>query len=425
MSDSNLSGKPVIHAVDEFLAFLLSEHLNISKILVALSGGKDSVCLLTALANQNSKYQLKAVYIDHGLQSGSRKWREFNKQLCAALDIEFLSQQVQIDSTKASLEQEARNARYSALASLMDETTCLVTAQHLDDQAETVLLQLLRGAGTKGLSAMPYCKTFANGIHARPLLKTAQSCVESYISESKLNYIEDPSNQDESIRRNFLRHTIIPALEQHWPQVNKLLGKVSDNQSETQMILDELAQGDLQICENGNCLLISELKTLSASRQNNLLRYWLASFGIRMPARTFLSEIKQQLLLAEEGAEPVLELAEFQLRRYRNNLYCVPAKNLEVNNEQQWLWSLDRNFDAIPGQIIQYEQVLKLWPELIGQKVLVRYRQAGDKFYSPKKEHSQSIKNYFQEKATPNWLRDSALLVVHQDKVIFIQEKIS
>ncbi|NVJ65114.1 MAG: tRNA lysidine(34) synthetase TilS [Gammaproteobacteria bacterium] len=423
MTNSAQSAKPVIHAIDEFLAFLHSDYPQISNIVIALSGGKDSVCLLSALKQQAKSHHLTAIYIDHGLQQDSAAWANFNAQLCSELGIEFISCKVTVNTQKSSLEQEARKARYEALADFVDEKCCLVTAQHQDDQVETLLLQMLRGAGVKGLAAMPFIKPFAQGYHARPLLNVSQASIETYVTQEKLNFIEDPSNQDTRFKRNYLRHQVLPVLRQEWPQANKSLSKVAENQAESNELLSEIAAEDFTKVGINNGLSISSLLELSEARQNNLLRYWFEVLGQKMPSKSFLTEIKQQLLMAEADAEPIVELDELQLRRYRNFLYAISPQNIEMDLNQEWEWRLVEDFEQVSTCKILLNEVLNLWPELTGQKVKVRYRRPGDKFYLPNKSHGQSLKNYFQEQAIPTWLRETALLVVHQDQVIFIQEK--
>ncbi len=423
MSISSASKEPVTQAVNEFLAFLVSEHPKIRKLVIALSGGKDSVCLLNALYKHAENFVLQAVYIDHGLQAESLEWDTFNQELCETLGIHYLSVKVVVDRRQASLEQAARNARYKALSQFVDAQSCLVTAQHQDDQAETVLLQLLRGAGVKGLSAMPYNKLFAAGWHARPLLKVSQDAIETYIKKYQLKHIEDKSNQDIAFSRNFLRHEIIPELSKHWPQVSETLANSAENFAEAQLLLEELAQLDYQDAVDQKKLDISKLKTLSSERQTNLLRYWFSKFNIKMPSRVLLQEIKSQFLNTQSDINPSIDIGTYQLRRYKNHIYLLSDSLQSFNPSQEWQWTLTNDFNETNTKAILAKDVLELWPELRGQQVIVRYRAEGDKFYHPNKEHGQTLKNYFQENDVPSWLRASALLVVYQGKVIFVQQR--
>lgn len=422
MTRSNTSKEPVTQAIKEFLAFLVSEHPKISKIIIALSGGKDSIALLHALSKAFSNYMLTAVYIDHGLQKESQEWAKFNQDFCNKISVGFESVTVNIDKSEASLEQAARNARYHALAKFVDDKTCLVTAQHQSDQAETLLLQLFRGAGVKGLASMPYIKNFADGYHARPLLKVLQQSIENYIVENNLSYIEDPSNQNLNIRRNFLRKNIIPELKKEWPNLESSLQKSAENLAETQQLLDVIAECDLKESAKHDQLDIGKVTHLSKQRQNNLLRYWLASFGLQMPNKEFLQEITAQLLESSENSDPKIQIGSCQLRRYKNRIYCLTNFQNKIDKSVSWQWLVsDDYYHQQLNKTIAVDELLSSWPELKGKELIVRFRHDGDKFYKNNKSQSKSLKNYFQENEVPTWLRETALMVVYQEKVIYIK----
>lgn len=320
--------EPVSQAIDEFLALCISN--SIHSVVVALSGGVDSLSLLHSLHQRIKKsshtMSLSAVYIDHQLQAGSDLWAEKNRQFCESLEVAFETVKVEVDKSTASLEKAARTARYQALSQFIaDEHTCLVTGQHLNDQAETFLLQLLRGAGSKGLSAMPDWTDFAKGFIARPLLNIPRAILDSYCASHGLEPIEDPTNSDTDIRRNFVRHKVMPLIEVKWPQAVKTIAAASDIQAENQKLLNELAAIDFENCFDArrNALLLIPVKQLSPGRVRNLLRYWLDACGADMPSQAVLQQIQLQMLDAKEDASPVIELAKGSIRRYRNALYWV------------------------------------------------------------------------------------------------------
>ncbi len=415
--------KPVTHAINEFLVFLHSNHPKINKIVIALSGGKDSVALLHGLSRASHNYLLKAVYINHGLQTVADEWQKENAKLCQQLSINYDSIQVEINTNKASLEQEARNARYAAFTKLMDENTCLVTAQHQDDQAETLLLQLFRGAGVKGLMAMPYIKSFANGLIARPLLSISVEDIKNYINSKNLSFVEDPTNADDSISRNFLRNQVIPKLKETWPKLQTSLAKTTENLAEAQLLIEQLAEQDLQsVLEKSHILNIEKLKSLPIERVNNLLRYWLASFNIRMPQRKQLAEIYNQFI-AEENNNPLFELSNYQLRKYQSRIYLVGLSDDAIDFDKSYSWILNSDF-YLNGQCrIELQQLVVQWPKLKGKEVTVHYRQGGETYYRNDKVLGKSLKNYFQERQIPTWERNKLLLVSYQGKVIFIESQ--
>lgn len=251
------------------------------------------------------------------------QWAEVCRQTCENYKIPYQQINLNLDS-KTNIESSARTARYAALEKLLEPNDCLLTAHHQTDQAETVLLQLLRGAGPKGLSAMPEYKAFGEGTLCRPLLKFTRKQLEQIAAENKLDYITDPSNIDIKFDRNFIRHKIFPILAEKFPGIEKTLYRVSKNCSETQELLQELAESDLKFCgAESNTLFISKLSQLSYLRQLNLLKNWLSILKFPLPNKKKLNEILNQFLHAREDAQPLVEWEGTQIRRYRDKLYIL------------------------------------------------------------------------------------------------------
>lgn len=412
--------EPVSQAIDEFLALCISK--SIKTIVVALSGGVDSLSLLHALHSSrqsDSNYSLSAVYIDHQLQTASSDWAKQNQRFCESLDIPFESVQVEIDKGSASLENAARKARYQALAKfIQNPQTCLVTGQHLNDQAETFLLQLFRGAGSKGLSAMPQWSQFAGGYLARPFLNVTRDELEAYCQSHSLEPVEDPTNQDTDIRRNFVRHEVMPLIEQKWSQASKVIASASQIQAENQQLLDELAAIDFENCYDAqkNSLLLTPVRQLSPQRVRNLLRYWLEACGADMPSQAVLEQIQTQMLDAKEDANPVIEMGSGSIRRYREGLYWVTETGQDYSGlELNWL----ANSDLIDGDqlLISLDWLQQNYPHLVGKELTVKGRQGGERIRFDKNGQSLSLKNYFQERGIPPWKRDQVLLL-EDDKEI-------
>ncbi|HEY9030886.1 MAG TPA: tRNA lysidine(34) synthetase TilS [Kangiella sp.] len=406
--------EPVSQAIDEFLALCISK--SVKSIVVALSGGVDSLSLLHALHSartSNSNYSLSAVYIDHQLQMASADWAKQNQHFCESLDIPFQSVQVEIDKDSASLEGAARKARYQALSGcIQNPHTCLVTGQHLNDQAETFLLQLFRGAGSKGLASMPKVSQFAKGYLARPLLAVTREAVEDYCHSHGLKAIEDPTNQDTDIRRNFVRHQVMPLIEQKWPQASKVIASASQIQAENQQLLDELAAIDFENCYEvqHDSLMLARVRHLSPQRVRNLLRYWLEACGADMPSQAVLQQVKTQMLDAKEDANPVIEMGCGSIRRYRDALYWVT----EAVNDYSSLeleWSAKNDLEHNGQVLISLEWLQQNYPNLVGRNVTVKGRQGGERIRFEQGGKSVSLKNYFQEQGIPPWQRDKVLLL--------------
>ncbi|MHC9511148.1 tRNA lysidine(34) synthetase TilS [Kangiella sp. M94] len=412
--------EPVSQAIDEFLALCTSK--SIKTIVVALSGGVDSLSLLHALHSartSNSTYSLSAVYIDHQLQTASSDWAIRNQLFCESLTIPFQSAQVEVDKDAASLESAARKARYQALSQLIQNPqTCLVTGQHLNDQAETFLLQLFRGAGSKGLASMPKFTPFAKGFLARPLLAVTREDLEAYCHSHCLKAIEDPTNQDTDIRRNFVRHEVMPLIEKKWPKASKVIANASQIQAENQQLLDELAAIDFENCYEvqRNSLMLAGVRQLSPQRVRNLLRYWLEACGADMPSQAVLEQIQMQMLEAKADACPVIEMGSGSIRRFRDGLYWVTETGKDYSG-LELSWSAKADLIHEGKVLIALDWLQQNYPHLVGKELMVRGRQGGERIRFEKGGQSVSLKNYFQEQGVPPWLRDQALLLEFENEI--------
>ncbi len=298
---------------------------------VAFSGGLDSTVLLHLLVGLSRRLALpalRAIHVQHGLQAAAQAWPAHCQRVCAKFGVPLLQREVQVQAG-ASLERAARDARYAAFAALLDMDELLLTAQHRDDQAETLLFRLLRGAGARGLAAMPVSRQLGQGWLVRPLLDASRGELEDYARANGLDWIEDPSNCDERFSRNFLRHQIFPLLTQRWPQTVASMARSAAHLSEAQGLLDELAQADLAALEQNSrftwlplpSLALAPLLTLSAARQRNLLRHWLAPLTPLPDSDHWAGW--QTLTTAARDAAPVWRLAHGELRRADGRLWWL------------------------------------------------------------------------------------------------------
>ena len=268
---------------------------------IAYSGGLDSHVLLHALVALRATHPLRlvAVHIDHGLAAQSGAWSQHCSAVCQALEVAFVLESVQVQGGSGEgTEAAARRARYAALARHVGPGEVLLTAHHQDDQAETLLLQLLRGAGVQGLAGMREAMGFAAGRHLRPLLGFSRAALRHYADSAGLQWIEDPSNADVGYRRNLLRHDVLPLLTQQWPQAAALLARAAQHAGEAALLLDELAAADLDRCrwrDTATVLSVSALQALSPARQRNVLRYWLRVRGFLAPSTLHLETLVGQL----------------------------------------------------------------------------------------------------------------------------------
>ena len=300
------------------LAALIPGYPN-TPLCVALSGGVDSTALLAALAAIHPRPpNLRALHVDHGLRPASRGWAQHCRTLARHLRVPL-----QVLTTKvarapgASLETAARDARYALLATALKPGEALLLAHHADDQLETVLLQLLRGSGLPGLSAMPAAAPLAPGISVRPLLSRTRAELEAWVQAQGLTWIEDDSNADESLNRNYLRRQILPLIQQRWPAAAAAVARSARHAAEAQSLLARLARADIERASQGEYLSVKTLRALPPDRLNNALRFWIARAGLLVPDTRRLAEIAGPLLKAREDANPFVDWGEEGARAQR------------------------------------------------------------------------------------------------------------
>ena len=301
-------------------------------LCVALSGGVDSTALLAALAGIRPRlHNIRAMHVDHGLRPDSREWAQHCRDLARRLHVPL-----QVLTTKVarapgtSLEAAARDARYGLLASALKPGEALLLAHHADDQLETVLLQLLRGSGLPGLSAMPASAPFAQGILARPLLSRSRDELEAWVRGQGINWVDDDSNADESLNRNYLRRRILPLIRERWPGSASAVARSARHVAEAQSMLDRLARADIERASYGESLSVKILRTLPTDRLNNALRFWIARAGLRVPDTRRLGEISGPLLKAREDANPFVDWGEEGARVQRQSELLTLARRSDA-----------------------------------------------------------------------------------------------
>lgn len=281
-------------------------------VCVALSGGVDSTALLTALAAIHPRLTaLRALHVNHGLRPAARQWAQHCRDLARRLHVPLRVLTAKVPRAPGtSLEAAARDARYELLAAALKPGEALLLAHHADDQLETVLLQLLRGSGLPGLAAMPAAAPFATGTLVRPLLSRLRQELEAWVREQGITWVEDDSNADESLNRNYLRRQILPLIHARWPGSAAAVARSARHVAEAQSLLDRLARTDLERASYGESLTVKALRALPADRLNNVLRFWITHAGYRVPDTRRLAEISGPLLNAREDANPFVEWGE-------------------------------------------------------------------------------------------------------------------
>ncbi|MDC8830419.1 tRNA lysidine(34) synthetase TilS [Alteromonas gilva] len=300
-------------------------------LVVGLSGGIDSVVLLHALVTlrQHSDADIKAlqaVYVNHGISANAMQWQTFCQHYCEQLDVPFYARPVNVlAGPRESLEAVARNARYNVLLTQAQQSGgALLTAHHQDDQLETVLLQLKRGAGPKGLSGMASISETGGIAIARPMLGVSRQQIEDYARAHGLSWVDDESNADVQYDRNFLRHAILPLLTERWPAMAQTVSRSAALCGEQQLLMDEVCDERLasMTCASNERISVTALKQVSPHWQRALIRRWLAQHNLLMPSAKQLEQLTS-MLCANPDSQPLVKLKAGEIRRFKDELYYL------------------------------------------------------------------------------------------------------
>ncbi|HET9865046.1 MAG TPA: tRNA lysidine(34) synthetase TilS [Steroidobacteraceae bacterium] len=397
------------------------------RVLVAYSGGVDSTVLAHALMRSRRMLgALRLVHVDHGLQSASVQWSRHCARQARAWRLPFTRLRVKVQlAPGASPEAAARDARYAALQSALRPGEVLVTAQHRDDQVETLLLQLFRGAGVAGLAAMPAFAPFGGGHIARPLLDVSRTEIESYARRNRLLWIEDPSNEHLGFDRNFLRHRVLPEIRSRWKGVDAAIARSARHMAEARKILDAAARRDLAAAADGAGLSVAVLRALPAARRRNALRAFIAGAGCELPSTAKLAQMSGALLAARADAQPRVEWPGGVLRRSGGRLQVeVVSEERDASRAlialKSWRWRAERelllNEDSALALIDDPAGPLDL--DRLPATLQVRPRRGGETLRPGPRARTQSLKKLLQAAKLAPEQRAQLPLVYAGDRLI-------
>ncbi|MEQ9903284.1 tRNA lysidine(34) synthetase TilS [Pectobacterium aroidearum] len=406
---------------DGLLRTIVAQTAGCGSILLAYSGGLDSSVLLHLLVavRQRSGLAIRAAYIHHGLNPLADSWAEHCRQQCERWQVSFASLPVVVEAQNGGIEAAARTARYQALQAHLQEGETLLTAQHLDDQSETFLLALKRGSGPAGLSAMAAQSTLGQHRLIRPLLGFSRLQLEAYAQRHQLRWIEDDSNQDERFDRNFLRRQILPRLTQRWPHFSSAVARSAELCAEQEQLLDELLEESLQrLCQPDGALSIDGLVPLSPVRRFALLRRWLAQQGATMPSREQLQRLWDEVAMSRQDAEPILQLHQLQIRRFRQHLYLLPLMTSLQDCILPWQpTSCSLSLPDNLGTLRLADNGMAVRAPENGEAVSIRFSTQGT-VHIVGRAHGRHIKKLWQELGVPPWWRDHTPLVFYNKQLI-------
>ncbi|HHF7346209.1 TPA: tRNA lysidine(34) synthetase TilS [Legionella feeleii] len=379
------------------------------RIFVGFSGGLDSTVLLQRLAIEPALFpKLTAVHVNHGLSPNALVWQAHCQQFCATLKIPLIIKSVDF-ARQSNIEEMARKARYQVFAQLLEKSDCLVLGHHLNDQAETLLLQLFRGAGIEGLSAMAVEKEFMQGNLLRPFLHHTRQTLENYARLNQLQWIDDESNQDISFSRNYIRHQVLPLLSARWPGIVNSLARTSTHCQQAQANLDDLARIDCPaLVQAGSQLVISTFSHLSQARITNILRLWFKANQVRLPNTVTFNRLINEVIHARPDANPQISWDDVSVRRYQETLYLLKRQVKPSLLAITWT-SFPKPLDLGESGVLfasVNDKGLIVPPH---SKIEIRFRQGGELFHW----HGQSkqLKKLLQEWQIPPWLRGQIPLV--------------
>lgn len=401
---------------DKLLEYLQS---STQRLVIAFSGGIDSTVLLHICAQIQSQLpgQLHTIHINHGLSPHAMQWQQHCALQAKDLGISFEAFEVDVQANKKGLEAAAREARYRKLSEMTFETDTILLAQHSDDQVETFLLQLLRGAGPDGLQSMPEVRKNPSGRRfIRPLLGASRQAIENYAEQHQLSWVEDESNAQLAFDRNYLRHEILPLLQRRFPATNTNILRSIAHQQEQVDLLKSVLDDYLKDCldSNGDLLTIEVLKRHKEVWQKHIVKHWIKQRGYRQPSTAVIQQILQQCLHCADDARPIIAWDTIECRSFAGFLYLLPKladmPSFAVDLDKTQALNLPANLgylSCVDTEMagVGYAKEVLMFP------LQVRFGGYSVRFTPYKEVHSKPLKQWFKQWRIPPWERERTPLI--------------
>ena len=399
------------------------------KLCIALSGGVDSVVLLHALAGlryQQPDWQVRAVHINHQLQKDSDLWAQQCVDWCAQLQVPCTVLTVQvIDIRKQGIEAAARTARYAALQTELQPDEILLTAHHADDQLETVLMALMRGAGLDGLAAMPRMVRFGSAWHARPLLGFTREILQVWAKQQRLSYLTDPTNAQTQFDRNYLRHEIIPRLKQRWPAAAATGARAAEHLAEAQQLMDAYVAQDCSQALTANALSLDALRNWNSARRRAVIRYWLQRNEVLMPSTKVLQTLENDMFNSAEDRVPCAGWGNCVIHRYRHRLYLETFRQPEqLDDCLSWHWQAPLQLPHQLGSLCLTSAddgaSLRLNGSSLPTPLTIRFRQGGERLRLPGESFHRELKKLMNDAGVLPWWRGRIPLLYAGNELVAV-----
>lgn len=420
---------------DHSILAYISEQLSqiphpVKRWVVAFSGGIDSAVLLHAVATINQRLPqplpVIALHVHHQLSTQADQWQQHCALFAKALGVDFIAQSVTVNSQGKGLEAAARDARYGVFTQYIQTGDVLLLGHHQQDQSETFLLRLLRGAGVRGLQAMPISRVLGAGHLWRPLLGATKTEITSYAQQHQLLWVDDESNAQEDYDRNFLRHRVVPLLRSRWPAADEQLTKTAARMVEAHALLNEMAETDIanldqQPARWGCSVNFAEMQKLPQARRNNCIRYWCESIACAIPSADILAEMNTQFFSRTALlSSACVSWGGHEMRQFAGRLYILPiladfdAQTLVVE------WDAKDTIQLGTAGSLKCVKEGGLSLPLPQKNYSIRWRQGGERCTPSDRQHSQTLKKLLQEYGLETWLRDRVPLIYCGDELVAV-----
>lgn len=390
------------------------------RFVVGYSGGLDSHVLLHALIKCKQKRRVDAqilgLHVHHGLSRNADKWAQHCQSICEELGADFNCIRIEVSGTGNGREGDARSARYDAFEKFLNATDTLLLAHHLDDQIETILYRLFRGSGLKGMAGMPIERTIGQSSLIRPVLSVSRQDLKAYAESEKLTWIDDESNLDLDIDRNYIRHEIVPIIRTRWPAYKKTISRFAELAGTDFQLLRELAELDLDRLHRNidDPIDLTEFHRLGGARQRNAVLHWIDNSGLPVPTQTQLLELVHQLNVQRSDAIQFISWPGVEIRAFKQKAYLMaPLTELET----PFIWQGDES-RLVGGRLLAAQRVKNGGLIDDGKPFSIRFRIGGERCQPQGRVGSHPLKKIFQELAIPPWLRDRTPLIYRGEEMV-------